>query len=184
MHYLTMFGTLLQSALTTKVPLWFSLMLAVSLAYVATRPEPEPQTVIEYRDYWNPPIVKRPLPPTKLIEYRPVPTSELRTDTIHVPVMLTGYQLWRPQDVTQLGNSIVVRSFDLGTLGYRDYEYRAPQPKFRANLNVSAYSDVMKWNPHVELEGIAWYRNVGGFTRVGVNSESPYVVAGIRYSIR
>ena len=181
MHYLTMFGTLLQSVLTTKVPLWFALALGICLAYYITRPEPLPQTVIEYRDI-QAPAVTTTLLPERIAVYQEV--TELRTDTIRVPVMLTGYQLWRPQEVTQLGNSIVVRSFDVGTLGYRDYEYRAPQPKFRANLNVSAYSDVMKWNPHVELEGIAWYRNVGAFTRVGVNHESPYVVAGIRYSIR
>ena len=181
MHYLTMFGTLLQSVLTTKVPLWFALALGICLAYFVTRPDPQPQTVIEYRDI-QAPAVTTTLAPEQITVYQEV--TELRTDTIRVPVMLTGYQLWRPQEVTQLGNSIVVRSFDVGTLGYRDYEYRAPQPKFRANLNVSAYSDVWQWNPHVELEGIAWYRNVGAFTRVGVNHESPYVVAGIRYSIR
>jgi hypothetical protein len=179
-----MFGTLLQSVLTTKVSLWVALILTVSLAYFVTRPKPQPQTVIEYRDYWRPPIISKPLRPNRIVEYSPVPSAELRVDTIFVPVSMTDYQLWRPQDVQQRNSSVVVRSFDIGTLRYRDYEYRALEAKFRANLYVSAYSDIWQWNPHVELEGIAWYRNVGAFTRVGVNSENPYVKVGIKYTIR
>jgi len=177
-HYLTMFGTLLQSVLTTKVPLWVALILTVTIAYFVTRPEPQPQTVIEYRDYWRPPIISKPLRPNRIIEYSPVPSAELRVDTIFVPVSMTDYQLWRPQDVQQRNSSVVVRSFDIGTLRYRDYEYRASQAKFQ--LDIEAYAI---YPARIGLDATAWYRNIGLTGRIE-HGEFIYYGLGVRYRIR
>jgi hypothetical protein len=180
------FSILLKIVLTTitsKVPIWVALILAVTLAYVVTRPEPQPQTAIEYRTYWKPPIVKRPLAPTNLIQYAPVPTAELRTDTIQVPVHLTDYQLWQPSQVEQRRNSIVVRSFDTSRLTYRDYYYEPTQAKFGASLDVSAMVNAFTFAPQFELQGLLRYQRVGVFARIGVVVDEPYALVGVRYSI-
>jgi hypothetical protein len=174
-HYLTIFGTLLQSALAIKVPLWSALILAIALAYYITRPEPEPQTVIEYRTNYLPPIIKLPTSPRKVVEYAPYPKDQLRVDTIYVPVDMTRYQLWQPEQVQTRDNSIVVRSFDIGTLAYRDYEYRAPQTKF--SLHFEAYA---LYPARVGLDAVGWYRNVGLVGRIE-QGESLYYGVGLKY---
>ena len=112
MHYLTLFKSVLTAILSAKVPVWSALLLAIALAYYVTRPEPKPQTVIEYREIQAPPVTTA-LQPERITVYQKV--TELRTDTIYVPVNYTRYQLWKPSEVQQRDNSIVVRSFDLDT---------------------------------------------------------------------
>lgn len=184
MVYLNILKTLLQNALTTKVPLWVALLLGISLAYYVTRPEPQKQTVIEYRDFWRPPIISKPLTSTSLVNYAPVPKGELRIDTIRVPVMMTNYQLWKPEEVETRQNSVVVRSYDLSTASYRDYYYRVPQSKFDANLRLHTYTSVWEFAPSVELEGNAGYNRWGLVGRVGVTQENPYITVGVSYTIR
>lgn len=170
--------------LNHKVPLWVALILGVSLAYYVTRPEPTPITQIEYRNYWKPPIVRRTLPPSKLIQYQPVPKGELRVDTIRVPIRLTDYQLWSPSTVTRTKNSIVVRSFDTGTLSYRDYSFSVPQSKYGANLSVSAMVNAFTYEPQFEVEALLRYNKLGAFGRVGTFSQDPYALVGVRYIFR
>jgi hypothetical protein len=170
-----MFGTLLQSALTTKIPLWFALILAVSLAYYVTRPEPEPQTVIEYRTSYLPPIIKLPTSPRKIVEYAPYPKDQLRVDTIFVPIDMTRYQLWQPKQVQTRENSIVVRSFDPSNMIYRDYTFKPVQAKFDASIEAYALYPM-----RVGLDATAWYRNVGLVGRIE-QSKSLYYGVGLKY---
>jgi hypothetical protein len=95
----------------------------------------------------------------------------------------TRYQLWKPSEVQQRENSIVVRSFDLDTSTYRDYQFRPLQAKFGVNLNVSAMSSVFTYQPILEVEGSSRYRRVAIVGRVGIGEE-PYVIGGVRYVIK
>jgi hypothetical protein len=92
-----------------------------------------------------------------------------------VPVNYTRYQLWKPNEVQQRDNSIVVRSYDLDTSTYRDYQYKPLQAKFGVNLNVSAMSSVFTYQPILEVEGSSRYRRVAIVGRVGIGEE-PYVM--------
>lgn len=170
--------------ITSKVPLWVALLLAVSLAYIVTRPKPQPKTTIEYKTYWKPPIVKQPLAPTNLIQYAPVPTAQLRVDTIRVPIHLTEYQLWKPSQVEQRRDFVVVRSFDTNSLTYRDYYYKPSGTKFGTNLNVSAMINAFTYQPQFELQGLLRYNQVGAFARIGVVVNKPYALFGVSYSIK
>ena len=180
MHYLTLFKSVLTAILSAKVPVWTALLLAIALAYYVTRPEPKPQTVIEYREIQAPPVTTT-LPPERITVYQKV--TELRTDTIYVPVNYTRYQLWKPSEVQQRDNSIVVRSFDLDTSTYRDYQYKPAQPKFGVNLSVSLMTNVFAYEPVLEIEASARYRRVSVVGRAGYTSE-PYVIGGVRYVIK
>ena len=180
MHYLTLFKSVLTAILTAKVPVWSALILAIALAYYVTRPEPQPQTVIEYREIQAPPVTTT-LQPERITVYQQV--TELRTDTIYVPVNYTRYQLWKPSEVQQRDNSIVVRSYDIDTSTYRDYQYKPAQPKFGVNLSVSAMSSVLSYEPILEVEALARYRRVAIVGRVGISDE-PYVIGGVRYVIK
>ena len=172
------------TTITSKVPLWVALLLAVSLAYLVTRPEPQPKTTIEYRTYWKPPIVKKPLAPANLIQYAPVPKAQLRVDTIRVPVHLTEYQLWNPSQVEQRRDFVVVRSFDTSSLTYRDYYYKPLGTKFGTNLNVSAMINAFTYEPQFELQGLLRYNRVGAFARIGVIVDEPYALFGVSYTIK
>jgi hypothetical protein len=178
--YLNLLRSVLTELLTVKVPIWTALILAIALAYYVTRPQPQPQTVIEYREVPAPPVTST-LPPERITVYQKV--TELRTDTIYVPMNYTRYQLWKPNEVQQRDNSIVVRSYDLDTSTYRDYQYKPLQAKFGVNLNVSAMSSVFSYQPILEVEGSARYRRVAIVGRVGIGEE-PYVIGGVRYVIK
>lgn len=169
--------------LKIRVPLWVALILASTVIYFVLRPEPPPITTIEYRDYWKPPLVRRTLPPTNLVQYTPVPTAELRTDTIKVPVHLTDYQLWQPSQVETRRNAVVIRSFDTVTLSYRDYYYEPTRAKFGANLELSAMVNAFTFEPQFELQGLLRYNRLGVFGRVGVVLDEPYALVGVRYSV-
>jgi hypothetical protein len=166
--------------LTTKVPIWTALILSFALAYFVTRPDPQPQTVIEYR-YIQAPAVTTTLAPERITVYQEV--TELRIDTIFVPINYTRYQLWKPSEVQQRENSVVVRSFDLDTSTYRDYQFKPVEAKFGVNLNVSAMSSVFSYQPILEVEALARYRRVAIVGRVGIG-EDPYVIGGVRYVIK
>jgi hypothetical protein len=179
-HYLTLFKSVLTAILTAKVPVWTALLLAIALAYYVTRPSPQPQTVIEYREVKAPPVTST-LPPERITVYQQV--TELRVDTIYVPVNYTRYQLWKPSEVRQLDNSIVVRSFDLDTSTYRDYQYKPLQAKFGVNLSVSLMTSVFAYEPALEIEASARYKRLSVVGRAGYTSE-PYVIGGVRYIIK
>jgi hypothetical protein len=149
--------------------------LAVSLAYYVTRPEPEPQTVIEYRTSYLPPIIKLPTSPRKIVEYTPYPKDQLRVDTVRVPIQLTSYQLWKPEQVQTRRNSIVVRSFDPSNMIYRDYTFKPVQAKFNASIEAYALYPM-----RVGLDATAWYRNVGLVGRIE-QGESLYYGVGLKY---
>lgn len=180
MHYLTLFRSVLTAILTAKVPVWTALLLAIALAYYVTRPEPQPQTVIEYREVPAPPVTTT-LPPERITVYQKV--TELRVDTIYVPVNYTRYQLWKPSEVQQRENSIVVRSYDLDTSTYRDYQFKPLEAKFGVNLSVSAMSSVFAYEPAIEVEALARYKRVALIGRLGIGDE-PYVMGGVRYIIK
>jgi hypothetical protein len=181
------FSILLKTSLKLlkiEVPLWVALILAVTLTYYITRPEPLPQTVIEYRDYWKPPIVKRPLPPVGLVQYTPVPKSELRVDTIFVPVAMTDYQLWKPEQVQQRSGSVVIRSFDVGSLTYRDYSFKPLETKYDANFGVSLLVNPVTYQMQTELDGRLRYNRLGLVGRVGLIGNEPYALVGLRWELK
>lgn len=162
--------------LNNKVPLWVALTLAVALTYVATRPEQvRVETKIEYRTYWKPPIIKRTLPPVKIVNYAPVPVGETRVDTVRVPIQLTSYQLWQPEQVRSARNSVVIRSFDPSGMIYRDYTFKPVQPKFDASIEAYALYPM-----RVGLDAVAWYRNIGLVGRIE-QGESLYYGVGLKY---
>jgi serine/threonine protein kinase HipA of HipAB toxin-antitoxin module len=166
--------------LTTKVPIWTALILSFALAYFVTRSDPQPQTVIEYRDI-QAPAVTTTLAPEQITVYQEV--TELRIDTIYVPINYTRYELWKPSEVQQRNNSVVVRSFDLDTSTYRDYQFKPVEAKFGVNLNVSAMSSVFSYQPILEVEALARYRRVAIVGRVGIGDEL-YAIGGVRYVIK
>jgi hypothetical protein len=171
-----MFGTLLQSALTIKIPLWSALILAVSLAYVTNRPTVERvETKIEYRTYWKPPIIKQTLPPSRIVNYAHIPKQQTRVDTVRVPIQLTSYQLWQPEQVQSARNSVVIRSFDPTLMIYRDYTFKPLQPKFDASIEAYAL-----YPARIGLDATAWYRNVGLVGRIE-QGESLYYGVGLKY---
>ena len=180
MHYLKLFRSVSIAILTTKVPIWTALILSFALAYFVTRPDPQPQTVIEYRDI-QAPAVTTTLAPEQITVYQEV--TELRIDTIYVPINYTRYELWKPSEVQQRENSVVVRSFDLDTSTYKDYQFKPVEAKFGVNLNVSAMSSVFSYQPILEVEALARYRRVAIVGRVGIG-EDPYVIGGVRYVIK
>jgi len=180
MHYLKLFRSVSIAILTTKVPIWTALILSFALAYFVTRSDPQPQTVIEYRDIQAPEVTTTLLP-EQITVYQEV--TELRIDTIYVPINYTRYELWKPSEVQQRENSVVVRSFDLDTSTYRDYQFKPVEAKFGVNLNVSAMSSVFSYQPILEVEALARYRRVAIVGRVGIGDEL-YVIGGVRYVIK
>lgn len=178
--------TTIISLLNKHVPLWVALILAGLLTYVATRPDPEPVTMIEYRDYWRPPIIKRPLAPANLILYTPVPKGELRRDTIEVPVEVERYKLWNPEWVSQRGAStLMVRAYDPVSMSYQDYGYRLLEPKFRANLYLDGYTNPFSLDPHLGLSGSLSYKNLGVYGSVHLNQDLEVLpLVHLRYGIK
>jgi hypothetical protein len=182
------FSILLKTSLTiltTKLPVWVVLLIIGLVAVVLTRPDlPLPTGAIEYRTYWKPPIVKRPLPPVGLVQYTPVPRSELRVDTIFVPVAMTDYQLWKPEQVQQRSGSVVIRSFDVGSLTYRDYSFKPLETKYDANFGVSLLINPVTYQMQTELDGIFRYKRLGLVGRVGVVGSEPYALVGLRWELK
>jgi hypothetical protein len=159
-----------------KVPIWICL-IAVGLGlYALNRPIPERvETRIEYRAKFAPPVVKRTLPPSRLVNYARYPQDRLRVDTVYVPIEMTSYQLWQPEQVHRRSNSIVVRSFDPSNISYRDYEFKPLEPKFRGSIEMYGLYPM-----RVGLDATIWRSNLGLFGRVE-NGDKPYYGVGIKY---
>jgi len=174
------FTILLKSALqilTTKLPVWIVLIVIGLVALLLSRPADPPQTTIEYRTYWKPPIVRKPLPPAHIIQYTPVPRSQLRVDTVFVPVEMTNYQLWQPESVHRRSNSIVVRSFDPESISYRDYEFKPLEAKFKGSIEMYGLY------PHrIGLDASIYRGRVGLFGRIE-QGQDLYYGAGIKYRL-
>jgi hypothetical protein len=162
--------------LTINVPLWVCLILVVFSVYLLNRPIPERvETKIEYRAKFAPPVVNRTLPPSRLVNYARYPQDRLRVDTVYVPIEMTSYQLWQPEQVHRRSNSIVVRSFDPSDTMYRDYEFKPLEPKFRGSIEGYALYPM-----RVGLDATIWRSNLGLFGRVE-NGLEPYYGVGIKY---
>jgi len=159
-----------------KLPIWVTLIVIIFTIYAITRPESERvETQIVYRDYWRPPVINRTLPPSRIVQYMSVPTSELRVDTIYVPVNMTSYQLWQPENVHRRTGSVVVRSFNPSDISYRDYEYKPLEAKYGANIEGYALYPI-----RLGLDATIWRSNVGLFGRVEIG-DVPYYGVGIKY---
>jgi hypothetical protein len=161
-----------------KVPIWFALIGVVVAVYALNRPIPQRiETEIVYRDYWRPPNVTQVIPPSKIIQYEPVPITQIRVDTVYVPIDMRTYQLWQPEKVHRRSNSIVVRSFNPSDISYRDYEYKPLERKFGGSIEMYGLY------PHrIGLDASVYRGRFGLFARIEHGSDL-YYGAGIKYRL-
>jgi hypothetical protein len=168
-----------------RVPIWFALIGVVVAVYALNRPAPQRiETEMVFRDYWQPPSVTQVIPPSKIIQYEPVPMTQIRVDTVYVPVDMRTYQLWQPEKVHRRTGSVVVRSFNPSDISYRDYEYKPLESKYGSRLYLNTYSSVFEWNPGIEIEGVLRYQHLSGFSRIGLSADGAHVVAGIKVGFK
>jgi hypothetical protein len=161
-----------------KVPIWICLIAFGLGLYALNRPIPERvETKIEYRTQFAPPVVNRTLPPSRLVNYARYPQDKLRVDTVFVPIEMTSYQLWQPEQVHRRSNSIVVRSFDPSDTMYRDYEFKPLEAKFRGFIEMYGLY------PHrIGLDASVYRGRVGLFGRIEQGQDLYYGV-GIKYRL-
>lgn len=164
---------------TIKVPLWVSLILVAGIVYLLNRPIPERvETKVEYKTQYQPPIIRKTLPPARLVNYSKFPVDQLRVDTIYVPVEMHRYQLWQPENVHRTRNSVVVRSYDVSEGMYRDYHFTPIQPLFRTSIEAYALYPM-----RIGLDATLYRGNLGVFGRIETG-ELPYYGGGIKYKFR